>query len=78
MYLVTLTDFVFIILSKFSNFKQISNFLSNFKILSKFRGINQISEIQPNFGISAEQNFNQMSALIGAHVQSSAQLWSSL
>ena len=28
---------------------------------TKAKGINQISEIQPNFGISAEQNFNQMS-----------------
>ena len=51
----------FIILTKFSNFKQISEFWPNFWISNKLQNINQISEFQPNFRILTKLwEFNQI------------------
>ena len=63
----------FIILTKFSNFKQISEFWPNFWISNKLQNINQISEFQPNFRISTKLwEFNQI-----PEFQTHFKLWNS-
>ena len=63
----------FIILTKFLNFKQISEFLPFFLISNKLQNINQISEFQPNFRISTKLcEFNQI-----PEFQTHFKLWNS-
>ena len=65
----------FIILTKFLNFKQISEFWPNFWISKKLQNINQISEFQQNFGNSTKfQNFKHILSS-GIHVVKSSYGW---
>ena len=53
--------FFVIILTKYRNFNQISEFQPNFRMLIKFPNFNQTSKFQPHFGISTRfVNFYQI------------------